>query len=74
MRPDPSCGTLKRMGIGSILVGCIFLVAGLGIAWFGNNMDPVSGLGILVLMTIGVVVGADKKRNDHIRQDYEGST
>jgi len=27
----------KRMGIGSILGGCILFVAGLGIAWFGNN-------------------------------------
>jgi len=48
----------KRMGIGSFLGGCIFFVAGLGIAWLGNNMNPISGLGILVLMTIGVVVGA----------------
>jgi hypothetical protein len=30
----------KRMGIGSILGGFIFLAAGLGIAWFGNNMNP----------------------------------
>lgn len=48
----------KRMGIGSILGGCIFFVAGLGVAWFGNNMNPVSGLGILVLATFGVVAGA----------------
>lgn len=48
------------MGIGSILGGCIFFVAGLGIAWFGNNMNPVSGLGILVLATFGVVAGALK--------------
>ena len=48
----------KRMGIGSILGGCIFFVAGLGIAWFGNNMNPVSGLGILVIATFGVVAGA----------------
>jgi Mg/Co/Ni transporter MgtE len=47
-----------RMGIGSILGGFIFFVAGLGIAWFGNNMNPVSGLGILVLATFGVVAGA----------------
>jgi len=48
----------KRMGICSILGGCIFFAAGLVIAWLGNNLNPVSGLGILVLMTIGVVVGA----------------
>jgi len=48
----------KRMGIDSILGGSIFLAAGLGLAWFGNNMNPVSGLGILVLATFGVVVGA----------------
>ena len=46
------------MGIGSILGGCIFFVAGLGIAWFGNNMNPMSGLGILVLVIFGVVAGA----------------
>jgi len=68
----------KRMGIGSIFGVCIFFVAGLGIVWFSNNMNPVSGLGILVLMTIGMVVGAlmgtlTKKRNNHIKQDYEGS-
>ena len=48
----------KKMGIGSILGGFIFFVAGLGIAWFGNNMNPVSGLGILVIATFGVVAGA----------------
>ena len=49
---------IKRMGIGSILGGFIFFTAGLGLAWFGNNMNPVSGLGVLVLTTFGVVVGA----------------
>jgi len=45
------------MGIGSILDGFIFLTADLGLAWFGNNMNPVTGLGVLVLATFGVVVG-----------------
>jgi Mg/Co/Ni transporter MgtE len=48
----------KRMGIGSVLGGFIFFVAGLALAWFGNNMNPVCGLGILVLTTFCVVAGA----------------
>ena len=48
----------ERMGIGSILGGFIFFVAGLGLAWFGNNMYPAAGLGVLVLAIFGVVVGA----------------
>ena len=45
----------KRMGIGSVLGGFIFFVAGLTLAWFVN---PVPGLGILALATFGVVAGA----------------
>ena len=46
------------MGIGSALGGSIFFAAGLGLAWFGNNKNPVAGLGVLVLATFGMVVGA----------------
>lgn len=31
----------KRLGIGSILGGSIFFAAGLGLAWFGDIMNPV---------------------------------
>ena len=43
----------KRMGIGSILGGFIFFTAGLGLAWCGNNMNPVTGLGVLVIAQSG---------------------
>jgi hypothetical protein len=43
---------------GAILGGCTFFAVGLGLAWITDNMNPVSGLGILVLAAIGVVVGA----------------
>ena len=48
----------KRMGIGWILGWFIFFAAGLGLAWFGNHMNPVGELGVLVLATFGVIVGA----------------
>jgi Mg/Co/Ni transporter MgtE len=48
----------RRMGVGSGLGGSIFFAGGLGLAWFGDNMNPVAGLGVLVLATIGVVIGA----------------
>lgn len=48
----------KRMIVGAILGGSAFFTAGLGLAWITDNMNPVSGLGILVLAAIGVVVGA----------------
>ncbi len=46
------------MGIGAVLGGSIFFAAGFGLAWFGDNMNPVAGLGTFVLAAIGVVVGA----------------
>ena len=48
----------RRMGVGSVLGGSIFFAGGLGLAWLGENMNPVAGLGVLVLATIGVVIGA----------------
>ena len=48
----------RRMWVGSVLGGSIFFVGGFGLAWFGDNMNPVAGLGVLVLATIGVVIGA----------------
>jgi len=48
----------RRMCVGSFLGGSIFFAEGLGLAWLGDNMNPVAGLGVLVLATIGVVIGA----------------
>ena len=48
----------RRMGIGSVLGGSTCFAGGLGLAWLGDNMNPVAGLGVLVLATIGVVIGA----------------
>lgn len=48
----------RRMGVDSVLGGSIFFTGGLVLAWLGDNMNPVAGLGVLVLATIGVVIGA----------------
>ena len=60
----------KRMGVGSVLGGSIFFAGGLLLAWLGDNMNPVAGLGVLVLAMVGVIIGAlsgtlTKPKNTH---------
>ena len=47
----------RRMLLGGVLGGGLTFACGYLWAWSANNLNPVSGLGLVVLSAIGVVVG-----------------
>jgi len=47
-----------RMILGGISGGVFFFSASYLWAWYNNNINPISGLGIMVIGAVGIVVGA----------------
>ncbi|GAM11660.1 hypothetical protein OR1_03976 [Geobacter sp. OR-1] len=53
-----NCHVYIRMVLGGLLGGVFFLSTSYLWAWFNDNINPVSGLGMTVLGAFGIVVGA----------------
>jgi ABC-type Fe3+-siderophore transport system permease subunit len=48
----------RRMLFGAGIGGAITFACGYWLAWSSDSLNPVTGLGLLVLSSIGMVVGA----------------
>ena len=47
----------RRMLLGGLLGGVIVFACGYWFAWYSDNLNPVTGLGLLLLSSTGVVAG-----------------
>jgi len=67
---DESWDVIVRMIRGGVIGGVVTAVLGYSWAAYKNNLNPVAGLGLVVLcsigMTVGAVVGIFKKWHRHI--------